>query len=383
MSGRPILASLTAFFSRFQQHWCNILIVHRDMKNIYLQLLDHHLGSPLILATVTRTTGSTPQKPGSSALFGKKGLISGTVGGGVVEGRVAKLAQDALQSKKSKHHQFNLANDISSKEEAICGGQITILIDANLKNHLSVFEQIKVSYEKRIPGVLITMVTQFSEDTVLINRYWMSSEFKPEIPVEFLSRIEPVVTQILSDCNPADYKEMELSIPGEEPSSLFFLESVFPPKKLIIVGAGHIGKALAHLGTMLDFEVTVIDDRPEYANAENIPEADHIIVNDIGKTLEDLNKSEDTFVVIVTRGHKDDSEALKPCIGSNLAYIGMIGSKNKIASMKTTFIGKRWATSEEWDSIYTPIGLEIKSKTVEEIAISIIAQLILVRNSKQ
>jgi xanthine dehydrogenase accessory factor len=353
------------------------------MKNIYLQLLEHQLDFPLVLATVTRTKGSTPQKPGSSALFGKKGLIYGTVGGGVVEGRVAKLAQEALKSKKSTHRQFNLANDISSKNEAICGGLITVLIDANLKNHLSVFEQIKVSYEKRIPGVLITMVTQFSEDAVLINRYWMSSEFKPEIPVEFFSRIEPVVNHMLSDCNPADYKEMELSIPGEEPSSLCFLEPVFPPKKLVIAGAGHIGKALAHLGAMLDFEVTVIDDRPEYANAENIPEADHIIVNDIGKTLEDLNKSEDTFVVIVTRGHKDDAEALKPCIGLNLAYTGMIGSKNKIASMKSSFIDKGWATDNEWDSIHTPIGLEIKSKTVEEISVSIAAQLILVRNSKK
>ena len=134
---------------------------------------------------------------------------------------------------------------------------------------------------------------------------------------------------------------------------------------------------------MVDFEVTIIDDRPEYANAGNIPEADHIIVNDIGKTLTELNKSADTFVVIVTRGHKDDAEALKPCIGSNLAYIGMIGSKNKIASMKSTFIDNRWATIKEWDSIHTPIGLEINSKTVEEIAISIIAQLILVRNSKK
>ncbi|HZY26553.1 MAG TPA: XdhC family protein [Bacteroidales bacterium] len=354
------------------------------MKNIYLQVIEHQFdNAPLVLATVTRTKGSTPQKPGSSALFGKRGLIFGTVGGGVVEGRVAKLAQSALKSKKSAHCQFNLANDISFKDEAICGGQITVLIDANIRNHLSVFEQIKVSYEKRTPGVLITMVTQYSEDTVLINRYWMTSEYKPEMPVEFLSGIEPVVTKMLSERNSSDYRELELSIPGEEPSSLFFLEAVFPPEKLIIAGSGHIGKALAHLGAMIDFEVTVIDDRPEYANIENIPEADHIIVNNIGKTLEELNKSEDTFVVIVTRGHKDDAEALKPCIGSGLAYTGMIGSKSKIASMKSSFIDNGWATIKEWDSIYTPIGLEINSKTVKEIAISIAAQLILVRNSKK
>ncbi len=354
------------------------------MKNIYLQLLDHQSDSyPMVLATVTRTKGSTPQKPGSSALFNKNGLIAGTVGGGVVEGRVAKLAQEALKSKKSGHFQFNLANDISSKEEAICGGQISVLIDANPGNHIHVFEQVRKSYEKRTAGVLITMVTPFSEDTWLVNRYWTTGDFQVEDAGGFMDRLGPVVTEMLSAGNPSDYREMVLSMPDEEPSSLFFLEPVFPPQKLIIAGAGHIGKALAHLGAMVGFEVTVIDDRHEYANSENIPEADHIIADEIGKALTKLNKSDDTFVVIVTRGHKDDADALKPCIGSDLAYTGMIGSRNKIAAMKSNFIDKGWATQNEWDSIHTPIGLEIKSQTVEEIAISIAAQLILVRNSKK
>ncbi len=101
------------------------LKAYGNMKNIYLQILDHQAdNSNLVLATVTRTHGSTPQKPGSSALFGKQGLICGTVGGGVVEGRVAKITLEAIESKKSGHFHFNLANDISKKEEAICGGQI-------------------------------------------------------------------------------------------------------------------------------------------------------------------------------------------------------------------------------------------------------------------
>jgi len=134
------------------------------MKNIYMQLLDHQSDiSKLVLATVVRTIGSTPQKPGSSALFDLKGLKGGTVGGGVVEGRVQKHAIEAILSKKSGHFRFNLANDISNKEEAICGGQIDVLIDANLNNSLSIFQQVKKSIENRIPGVLITMVTRFSD----------------------------------------------------------------------------------------------------------------------------------------------------------------------------------------------------------------------------
>jgi len=349
-----------------------------------MQLLDHQSDiSKLVLATVVRTIGSTPQKPGSSALFDLKGLKGGTVGGGVVEGRVQKHAIEAILSKKSGHFRFNLANDISNKEEAICGGQIDVLIDANLNNSLSIFQQVKKSIENRIPGVFITMVTRFSDETVLINRYWMNDTFKPGMPEEFIVRIEPIVKNMLSKGNPSDYRELELTIQEEEPSSLFFLEPIFPPALLVIAGAGHIGKALAHLAKRLDFEVTVIDDRSEYANSENIPEADHILVKNIGEAFQELKKSDDTYVVIVTRGHKDDAAALKPCISSDLAYIGMIGSRNKIAAMRVRFLDDKWTTADQWDRIHAPVGLDIKSQTVEEIAISIAAQLVMVRNGKK
>ena len=355
-----------------------------NMKNIYLQILDNQSGnSQLVLATVTSAKGSTPQKPGSSAIFNSKGLVTGTVGGGIVEGRVQEIAIDAIASGNSGLFSFNLANDISNKTDAICGGQISVLIDANLNNSVQVFGQIKKSLENRIPGVLITMVTRFNEKNVLINRYWMSRTDRPEIPVPFLEKIEPVVNELIKAGNHSDYREMEISIPGEEPSSVFFMEPVFPLPKLIIAGAGHIGRALTHLGNRLDFEVTVIDDRPEYANAENLPDANTIIVGDIGREVSDIEKSEDTYIVIVTRGHKDDAEALKPCIGTNMAYIGMIGSRKKIAAMKAHFIEQGWATKEQWDSIYAPVGIDIKSQSVEEIAVSIAAQLVLVRNSRK
>jgi len=352
------------------------------MKNIYLQILDHKDEiSGLVLATVTITHGSTPQKPGSSALFDKNGLISGTVGGGVVEGRIGKLAREAVLSKKSGEFTFDLANEISKKEEAICGGQINVLLDANLQNILPAAGQMKLSLSSGIPGILITMVNRFSDDVVLINRYWMTRDLFPDIPEEFRKEIEPLALEIIARKNPSDYRQLDLAVEDKEPISRFYLEPVFPASHLVIAGAGHIGKALAHLARLLDFEVTVIDDRAEYANPVNIPDADHIIVGNIGESVRAIRKSDDTYMVIVTRGHKDDAEALKPCLGAGLAYLGMIGSKNKIATMRASFIEKGWATIEQWNSIFAPIGVDIKSKTVDEIAISIAAQLILVRNS--
>jgi xanthine dehydrogenase accessory factor len=353
------------------------------MKNIYQQILDRPSDSPLVLATVTGTQGSTPQKPGSSALFDKDGLVYGTVGGGVVEGRVDKMAIDATLSKESGHYIFDLANDISMTEEAICGGQISVLVDAKPDKYFPVFEQIRQSLSDHIPGVLITVVSGRAEKQVQIDRYWMTEAITPSIQGSPIEKIRPVVRSLISAGNPKNFRKMELQNTGEENHSLIFLEPVFPPELLIIAGAGHIGKSLAHIGRLLGFEVTVIDDRPEYANHENISDAEHIIVKNIGEALQELRKDKNTYVVIVTRGHKDDAAALKPCIGSALAYTGMIGSKKKIESMRMNFLENGWTTQDQWNQIHAPVGLDINSQTVEEIAVSIAAELILVRNSRK
>jgi xanthine dehydrogenase accessory factor len=352
------------------------------MKNIYLKLLEIQPSHPgLVIATVMESQGSTPQKPGSSALFDSKGLISGTVGGGVVEGRVQEFALKSSLTKESGYLHFSLSKDTSHKEEAICGGKTSVLVDAYPDNHISVFKAVSKSISENTSGVLITMMTIIRETKVLINRYWMTQKSKPPIPAEFMEKIEPEVMSMLSYAGSEDFRKMELSIPGEEPSSIFFLELLLPPEHLVIAGAGHIGKVVSQLGKMLDFEVTVIDDRSEFANEGNLPDADHIIVRDIGEAMEEIEKDSNTYIVIVTRGHSNDAEALKPCLGSDARYIGMIGSRAKTAKMHKNFVKNNWATEEQWSRIFTPIGLEIGSKTVEEIAVSIAAQLVLVRNS--
>ena len=353
------------------------------MKNIYVHLLELHATCPsLVLATVTRSTGSTPQKPGSSAIFGKNGLISGTVGGGILEAKVQEISQKALMSEDSSQPAFSLNKEAPDGEDALCGGHISVLIDSNPFKYLSVYEEIKRSANDKMPGVLITMITGSEEEKVHISRYWMTENNKPAIPHQYIQKIEQGVNNILAKLDPAGFRELEISTPGEEQSSLFLLEPVFPPPSLVIAGAGHIGKALAHLGHLLDFEVTVIDDRPEFANRNNLPDADCIVVEDIGKAFQKLKTDSDTYIVIVTRGHKDDTAALKACIGYEAAYIGMIGSKNKISTMRRTFIENGWTDEQRWKKIHAPVGVDINSKTVEEIAVSIAAQLVKVKNTK-
>jgi xanthine dehydrogenase accessory factor len=354
------------------------------MKNICLQILDlEYSESSLVLATVVRTLGSAPQKPGSSAVFGNQGLITGTVGGGIVEGKVQQLASEALATTNSGLYHFNLANDISKTEEAICGGEISVLVDAAPNRHFSIFEQIKTSMSKREPGVLITKVDASKENTVSIERFWATEELIPHPDPYFSKQIESEVKKLIAEKKSGSFAEASIDNKDEASSVFYFLQPFFPPDQLVIAGAGHIGRALAHLGNLLDFEVTVIDDRSEFANARNIPDAEHIIVKDIGAAMRDIFTGVNTYVVIVTRGHNDDAAALKPCFEKSLAYIGMIGSKNKIAAMRQKFIDSGWATIEQWNGIHAPVGLPIKSQTVEEIAVSIAAELVLVRNSKR
>jgi xanthine dehydrogenase accessory factor len=149
--------------------------------------------------------------------------------------------------------------------------------------------------------------------------------------------------------------------------------------RLVIAGAGHVGKALAHLGNLLDFEVMVIDDRPEFASQENVPDADGIVVGDIASAVKEIPDSPENYFVIVTRGHRNDAEALRAALGRGAAYVGMIGSRTKVDLMRREFLDKGWATEEEWGRVRAPIGLEIGSKTVEEIAVSIAAELVRVR----
>jgi len=160
------------------------------------------------------------------------------------------------------------------------------------------------------------------------------------------------------------------------------LERILPKPSLIIAGAGHIGHSLAHLGKFLGFDVVVWDDRPEYANQNMFPDADVVLSGTVDESLGQIPVQDDSYLVIVTRGHKSDADVLRKFITSNAAYIGMIGSKAKVTQMKALFLENAWATPEQWSRIYTPVGLDIGAQTVEEIAISIAAQLVKVKNQK-
>lgn len=351
------------------------------MKNIYARLCDELKDNKLVLATIVETKGSSPQVPGVSALFSEKGLLTGTLGGGILEARAEEKAVESLQTGKSSLDRFELYADISSEEEAICGGEATILFDARPKEHMATFQKMVRSLNERNPGILSTHIQETAGKIQKVSRIWREKEeiFGEEAEKQDFP-IREDIKNAFSTGTPA-FLSKRKTADGEE--SDVYLEPQFPLSCLVVAGAGHVGQAVAHIGHLLDFEVTVIDDRPEFANNAVVPEADHIIVEDIGKAIEKIPKTADTYFVIVTRGHSHDADVLKACIRSDVAYIGMIGSGRKIALMREKFIDKGWATAFQFDRVFAPIGIDIQSKTVQEIAVSIAAELVQVRNQVQ
>ena len=332
-------------------------------------------GQSTAYGVIIWTEGSSPQVPGASALITSEGLLSGTLGGGVMEAAVLDEAKSCLKKGVSKLFSFRMKGQEISDAEALCGGEAQVLIDARPDRHLQVFQLLETSMKERIPGILQTSIQVAEDSGIFFTRHWISER---EI---FGGKADP---------HPIPFRdEIKSSLASQRPAlirqdrEIVFFDPFYPKYRLLILGAGHIGQAVTHIGHLLNFEVTVVDDRTEFANRSRLPEASRIIVEDIGEAVQNIPLDKDSFLVIVTRGHRDDARALKACIQSEAAYIGMIGSVRKIAILRRDFIKEGWASPDQLDKIHAPIGIEIQSKTVQEIAVSIAAQLVKVRSALQ
>ncbi|UCH07589.1 MAG: XdhC family protein [Deltaproteobacteria bacterium] len=157
-----------------------------------------------------------------------------------------------------------------------------------------------------------------------------------------------------------------------------FVEPIVPEPCLFIFGAGHISLFLAKLGKMVGFKVVVIDDRPEFANADRFPEADEVIAQDFHLAFPQLTTNRASYIAIVTRGHLQDETVLEWAVKTDAAYIGMIGSRKKNQTV-LSHLHSKGVSKKRLGEVHAPIGLHINAETPEEIAVSIIAEIIKTR----
>ena len=172
---------------------------------------------------------------------------------------------------------------------------------------------------------------------------------------------------------------VSLAIPDSATKLEVFFEVMPAPPRLIVVGAGHIAVPLVKMAKVLDFHVTVIDDRLLYANRERFPDADEVLTGDMAQMLKEMNLTPSCYIVLITRGHAYDEPCLRNIIHSKAKYIGMIGSRRRIKACFQRFRDEEKVTEEAIERIYAPIGLDIATETPAEIAVSILGEVIKIR----
>ncbi|MGW8181295.1 MAG: XdhC family protein [bacterium] len=160
-----------------------------------------------------------------------------------------------------------------------------------------------------------------------------------------------------------------------------FIEPILSDPQLIIMGAGHLGQAIARLAGPLGFTVTVLDDRDSYASSARFPEADQLIVDSFEQGLDQLSIRKNSFILVVTRGHSHDQIATEKAIQTAARYVGLVGSRRKIKIIVEQLLQKG-LPPESFRRLYAPIGLDIGSETPDEIAISVMAELIALRKER-
>ncbi len=348
---------------------------------IYQQLLALiESGQPCALATLVSTSGSSPQNTGAKVIFLPDGRMIGTIGGGCMEVEARRIALDCLRTRECRLFELLLDDDFGWDDGLICGGRVQIFIDPQPDRSLSVWQAISCLQEHRETAAVCTIVQ--SEDT----SEGLSVLARPlqDLGLEVIShedndpwttdRIIPLSEAVSETIACGNARTVVL-----DANRSVYIEPILPRPTVLIAGAGHVGAAVGQIAGLCGFEVVIVDDRPAFANKERLPFADKIAIEKIPKYVRDYPIDDQTFVVIVTRGHRNDASVLRECIHSNAKYIGMIGSKRKIVVIFEELLREGLATKEELRRVRTPMGLTIGDVDVGEIAVSIMAEVIAVR----
>lgn len=336
-------------------------------------------GEDAALVTIIRTLGSTPRNPGAKMLVLPDGRVFGTIGGGSGEAEAIKKAVDVLQfSKTPKKIRLEMTNEAAAEDGMACGGVQDVFIDYISRadrEARQVFSSYLASLRKKDSPVLVTVTEAEGVKNNIIGR---KALFYPLIKKSgdlYLPELAEQIAELteLARCE----KKIKLFTLGEgEKKNIELLcEPAFWTPQLLVLGGGHISKPLVKMASTLGYGTTVVDDRPDFANTTRFPDADRVVCQDFNSFMKNVDIDPSTFVVIVTRGHKHDLACLRDAIGQPAAYIGMIGSRKKVSEVFLHLESEGIPTSR-LQGVHAPIGLKIGSETPEEIALSILAEIV-------
>jgi xanthine dehydrogenase accessory factor len=335
-----------------------------------LTLLEN--GESFSWATIIDSLGSSPRHDGAHMLVRADGSIVGTIGGGALEAAAIKNALEVLDARESRLMDYNLTNSDSAKLGMICGGNGLMLIDYVDSSNVAVgdlFCSLLDLLNSGRKGWLVIAIPQGDQKGWTAGKCLVDSDGSvagdPVCPTESLEELAKkggTYDQIIAGGTARTYVQ---------PIGTQGIVHVF--------GAGHCGQKLVSLLSAVGFFTVVVDDRADFANRERFPTADSILVPDsFEDVMGTLSVDEESYVVIMTRGHLHDRTVLKQALNTRAGYVGMIGSRKKVAETLQA-LQEEGFSPDDAARVHAPIGLSIGAESPEEIAVSIAAQLIEVR----
>lgn len=321
-------------------------------------------GANAALVTVIATVGSTPGKVGYKMLVWAEGQQRfGTVGGGLVEAEMIKEAGCMLSAPSSKTFRYDLG-ETADDAKGICGGSVELLIETFDAGALPVFRDLAKATDGDAAAVLVSIISSDGLPRKMLIREAAVAE------AEYSSQIAAAIKNVVAGGHDA------VRVSGDDIEA--FIERLSSPPTVVLFGAGHVAYHIARSASTVHFRVTVYDDRDEYACRERFPDADRIVVADFGAVLDNIGIDDRSYVVIVTRGHKCDEIVLEQMLGTGAKYIGMIGSRRKTQTVLDK-LRQRGFSEDALGRVYSPVGLAIGAVTAEEIALSIVCELVKIR----
>ena len=315
-------------------------------------------GEETVLCTILASSGSSPRGAGAKMAVFADGSTEGTIGGGAVERNALLKGVEILKGGTAGLHAFTLhpaqVNDIGM----ICGGEVTVY-----------FQRFTPGCPER--ATLEKLLALLDEDC----NAWLFMRLEQGQVAQFSVYEEQEL--------PAQHKDLFLTkavYSQGEPT--YYTEPVMRRGTVYVFGGGHVGRALVPVLAGLDFRVTVYDNRPDFAKAENFPGASRVLCGDYASFGDQIHLHRDDYVVIMTPGHQGDYEVLEQALRCAPSYVGCIGSRTKIAKTRARLLAAG-IPQQVIDTVHAPIGLPIQAQTPAEIAISIAAELILHRQTRQ
>lgn len=347
------------------------------MNDIFTVILDIlQTGEDLVLARIVNSKGSTPRTSGARMVVRRNRSISGTIGGGLVEASAIKAAMDAFETGCSALFEINLSAETLAETEMICGGHLQVLCEyiPSDKDTISLFESIVQTGKKLRTRLLCTELHEIKKCLTVTRRILLKDgkdiqafAATPEIHEDILCMIKNAIGSAILVMEGRNY-------------CIDVLESCHT---VYIFGAGHVAKEVSSLAMNVGFHTVILDDRIEFANEKRFPSPAGIVVLD---SFENCFRNQDvydhSYIVIVTRGHLHDKTVLAQALQTQAGYIGMIGSRRKRDSIYKSLLQEGF-TDQDLARVHSPIGLSISAETPEEIAVSIVGELIHHRAQKR